>query len=206
MTTNILSKLPSVLVDTNFLDADDHARMLEEALASEDEYEPSLIGHYDDGLENSGGRVNETVRQSAARRLPQELARIFKARVLRDADKIAERIGVAFPEEQKFELEAVRSGDGDFFATHYDTNRGPLTSRRVISAVYYYCKTPRRFSGGGLRLYSLDQSTSMTVEPNDNTVVIFPSMFPHEVLPVSLPSDTFEDGRFSVNCWIHKLV
>lgn len=206
MTSNILSKLPSVLVDPDFLEAEDHARLLDEALASEDEYKPSLIGHYDNGREDSGGRVNKTVRQSAARRLPKEFAAIFKARVLEDADKIARQIGVAFPEERKFEIEAVHSGDGAFFATHYDTNRGPLTSRRVISAVYYYCKAPKQFSGGGLRLYSLDQSASMTVEPNDNTVVFFPSMFPHEVLPVSLPSNTFEDGRFSVNCWIHKLV
>jgi len=206
MNSAIISRLPSVLAEPDFLAPIDHARLLEDSLLSEAAYVPSSVFNYDDGQESFTAGRDPKVRTSVVRRLPKELSELFKEKVLSDADRIAREIGVAFPEQRGFEIEAIQNGDGAFFSTHIDTTRGPLASRRVISAVYYYSKSPRQFSGGALKLYSLDRSNSITIEPDDNKIVFFSSMFPHEVLPVSLPSDAFENGRFSVNCWVHKLL
>jgi Rps23 Pro-64 3,4-dihydroxylase Tpa1-like proline 4-hydroxylase len=42
------------------------------------------------------------------------------------------------------------------------------------------------------------------IEPANDTLVFFPSWYPHEVLPVSCPSGRFEDSRFAINCWVHR--
>lgn len=201
-----MSRLPRVLIQRDFLNAADHARLLDESLRVEDDYVPSSIFKYTDDMDDIAiGKDNKT-RKSLVRQLPKDQAKLIKDKVLSCSDRIEAEIGVSFPSECKFEIEAVQNGDGAFFATHTDTTRGPLATRRVISAVYYYSKNPRVFSGGELKLYSLDRSASICVEPEDNSIVFFSSMFAHEVLPVSLKTGAFGDGRFSVNCWVHKVI
>jgi len=67
---------------------------------------------------------------------------------------------------------------------------------------------PKAFSGGVLRLHSLaasgHQGTFVDIPPDYDTLVFFPSMFPHEVLPVKSPSGKFMDSRFAINCWIYQ--
>jgi Rps23 Pro-64 3,4-dihydroxylase Tpa1-like proline 4-hydroxylase len=43
-----------------------------------------------------------------------------------------------------------------------------------------------------------------TIEPRNNSIVFFQSFYLHEVLPVSCPSKTFSDSRFTVNGWVRK--
>ncbi|MBS0245360.1 MAG: 2OG-Fe(II) oxygenase [Proteobacteria bacterium] len=109
----------------------------------------------------------------------------------------------------KFELELVAHNDGAFFARHIDTRIGRGRSgSRAISAVYYFHREPRAFSGGVLRLYSVAASgapgSSADVPPDNDTLVYFPSWYPHEVTAVTCPSGAFEDSRFAINCWIHR--
>ena len=81
-------------------------------------------------------------------------------------------------------------------------------SDRLLSAVYYFHAEPKAFSGGALRLYPFgakkDEDSFADVQPEQNTLLVFPSWAPHEVLPVSCPSGRFSDSRFAVNCWIHR--
>jgi Rps23 Pro-64 3,4-dihydroxylase Tpa1-like proline 4-hydroxylase len=42
----------------------------------------------------------------------------------------------------------------------------------------------------------------LTVEPNQNTLVAFPSWARHEVRRVDCSSRTFADYRFAVNIWL----
>jgi Rps23 Pro-64 3,4-dihydroxylase Tpa1-like proline 4-hydroxylase len=104
-----------------------------------------------------------------------------------------------------FELELVAHGDGAFFARHIDTL---MHRRRVISAVYYFFSLPKAFSGGVLRLHSMaatgQEGTYVDIPPDYNTLVFFPSTFPHEVLPVKSPSGAFLDSRFAINIWIYE--
>jgi hypothetical protein len=105
---------------------------------------------------------------------------------------------------------------GAFFAHHSDLpvgrGRKPLggdktgKQDRLISAVYYFHGRPKRFSGGTLRLYRLgDHDASgdfIEFEPEQNSLVVFPSWVRHEVRPVSCPDCSFEDYRFAVNAWL----
>src|SRR5262249_27282981 len=109
-----------------------------------------------------------------------------------------------------FELELVAHGDGAFFARHLDTtvtNQGRPASDRIVSAVYYFHAQPKAFSGGVLRLHSLaasgKQGTFIDIPPDYDSLVFFPSMFPHEVLPVK-SSGKFLDSRFAINCWVRR--
>jgi SM-20-related protein len=135
----------------------------------------------------------------------------LRARVLETLPAMVEQLGASRFEPTRLELEMVAHGDGAFYAKHRDTNisLGPaLSNRRVISAVYYFHRIPKSFSGGALRIYPFaggnEASAFADIEPTDDTLVFFPSWFPHEVLPVVCPSGRFEDSRFAINCWIRR--
>lgn len=100
-------------------------------------------------------------------------------------------------------------GDGGYFKTHVDTVER-IERVRVLSCIYYFAEAPRRFGGGELRLHGFPDPfhesprSIVDVAPETDKLVVFPSWLDHEVLPVHLPSDVWLDGRFSVNCWIHR--
>jgi SM-20-related protein len=114
-------------------------------------------------------------------------------------------------EPKEFEITAF--GDGGHFGNHIDT--AERTRRvRILSCVYYFAATPRRFTGGELRLYGLPTLSGskdggrvpfVDVMPETDTLVVFPSWLRHEVLPVRVPSGAWADGRFTINCWIHRM-
>lgn len=110
------------------------------------------------------------------------------------------------------ELHMTVHGDGDFFRIHNDT-AAPEIERRTISFVYYFMvRQPCGFSGGTLRLYETINSQPprpeptrfQDVTPTDNMIVFFDSRLLHEVLPLHVPSGTFEDARFTLNGWLQR--
>ena len=107
------------------------------------------------------------------------------------------------PFHPTFELELIAHGDGAFFTRHIDTL---MHRRRIISAVYYFFSLPKSFSGGVLRLHSMAASgregTFVDIPPDYDTLIFFPSTFPHEVLPIKSPSGAFLNSRFAINCWM----
>ena len=79
-----------------------------------------------------------------------------------------------------------------------------MISYRAISAVYYFYRLPRSFSGGVLRLHSIGKEGSFVdIEPMNDRLIFFPPWFPHEVMPVVSPSGSFERSRFAINCWVY---
>jgi len=109
----------------------------------------------------------------------------------------------------RIEIQATASNDGDYFRLHPDSDgKDP----REISFVYFLHSEPRRFSGGELRIFNtkvVDGQVSRadhshTVSPRQDSLVFFPSMNQHEVLPVRVPSKQFGDSRFTINGWIHR--
>ena len=92
-----------------------------------------------------------------------------------------------------------RYGNGDFYHKHQDTRWDHITYR-LVSLVYYVNKTPQGFKGGSLTLWK--GAESLKIEPRHNRAVVFPSFMMHEVEPLTLDSDQWEDGRFSLNYWI----
>jgi len=104
--------------------------------------------------------------------------------------------------------------DGGYFGPHIDTDER-IDRVRVLSCVYYFAATPRRFSGGELRLYGFPTLSAgketgpppfVDVTPETDSMVVFPSWLRHEVLPVRVPSGTWADARFTINCWIHRVI
>jgi hypothetical protein len=113
-------------------------------------------------------------------------------------------------EPREFVVTAYR--DGGHIGEHIDTYERPEWVR-ILSCVYYFAVTPRRFSGGELRLYGLPKgpaverqlnSSYVDVEPRTDTLVVFPSWLRHQVMPVQVPSGAWLDSRFTVNCWMHR--
>ena len=84
-----------------------------------------------------------------------------------------------------------------------------IVANRRISCVYYFHRTPQRFTGGELKLYDTWITPSgttgapphTTLAPVDNSIVFFPSDAFHEVCPVQADSDAFDDSRFTVTIW-----
>lgn len=204
MSQTIFASPPSVHIEPSFLEPADHADLLADTLANEIGYEPSQVTRYEGG-EVKESRRNERTRRSRSRDLDERFVALFHRKVREIASQISKATGMPFPQEHKFETEASYYGDGAFFANHIDTITGKQDNHRVISAIYYYSRVPKAFGGGELTLYSIDKSASITVEPEDNSMVFFPSFFPHEVLPVSVSSGLFADGRFSINCWVQRI-
>ncbi len=107
------------------------------------------------------------------------------------------------------DIQLTASNDGDFFKVHQDNSSEEITGRE-ISFVYYFHSEPKAFTGGQLKLYNsqdgaVQQSkkrTAQTITPRQNTLVLFPSSYDHEVLPVRCQSRKFVDSRFTVNGWI----
>lgn len=107
-----------------------------------------------------------------------------------------------------FEVELAAHGNGAFFSRHQDTFVRPnAKTDRLITMVYYFHAAPKAFSGGCLRLHPFTPGglagKHFDVEPANDTAVFFLSWFPHEVLPITCPTDDFMASRFAVNCWIH---
>lgn len=130
----------------------------------------------------------------------------FRDKMKRQFADFCAGTGVAIFDVAHFELAMAVHRDGGFFKRHIDTfsqqNRGQ--SDRMISAVYYFHRVPKRFSGGQLSLQSTGSEEEVLIEPVHNRLVVFPSFSPHEVFPIRIPGDRFEDARFSLVCWFHR--
>jgi Rps23 Pro-64 3,4-dihydroxylase Tpa1-like proline 4-hydroxylase len=106
------------------------------------------------------------------------------------------------------EMQLTAHNDGCFYKIHNDSG-SPETNTRIITYVYYFYREPKNFSGGNLRLYTtewqngyaLNEREFIDIQPHNNSIVFFDSRCKHEVMPVSCPSQRFEDGRFTLNGW-----
>jgi Rps23 Pro-64 3,4-dihydroxylase Tpa1-like proline 4-hydroxylase len=177
--------------------------MMDWALANEARFKPGPVRK---------GEVRSEVRSSKVLRDlgPSRLA--LETRLLHHLPHIIEDLGVAPFAPGRIEFEMAVHNDGDRFVLHTDTYRGdarPEDGDRMLSGVYYFHREPKAFGGGELRLYRFGATRAapsdfVEVEPEQNTLAIFPSWAPHEVRPVACPSQAFADSRFSVNCWIYR--
>ena len=96
------------------------------------------------------------------------------------------------------EVQMTRSGNGHYFKEHND-NGTPDTAMRRITFVYYFLlNEPKAFTGGEL---IINADPPVTILPNHNSIVWFPSHLMHELMPVQ-STENFQDGRTTLNGWI----
>lgn len=105
------------------------------------------------------------------------------------------------------ETQASRYGDNEqFYTWHIDRM---FTKERMITFVYYPQPEPFNYSGGEIQFSPypivdnkpLSEEGIITIKPKHDFGLFFTSTTPHRVLKTKSP-ETFEDGRFSINCWI----
>ena len=206
---NIVDRLPPFGLVREFLGPEAVEQLLAYAQSNEHLFQESTVGYKEGREVNRKQRCSSVLRGGVLRENGDFPTRL-EARLSQMMPAMIERLGKTPFVPHQFEIEMVAHGDGAFFTQHVDlaTDDRQLESDRVISCVYYFHAVPKAFSGGVLRLHSLGASgrpgTFVDIEPLSDTMVYFPSWFPHEVLPVSCPSGCFIDSRFAINCWIHR--
>ena len=158
--------------------------------------------------------VDKRSRDSVYLRDLGEFAAPFKAAVSTIVRPALQALHLIEPQVEPAEFELTAYGDGAHIGEHIDTRGHTSRSVRVLSCVYYFAATPRRFSGGELRLFGLPkfaagggaspEASFVDIEPETDSLVVFPSWLRHQVLPVRVPSRRWAEARFTVNCWIHR--
>ena len=191
-----------------FLGAAEHEQVMDFAQANLASFQES---HVLRGVEQA---YDTTVRSSRVAMEPKEIASWFKPLVVAALPQVFARLGCEAFEVAKVELQMTAHLDGDFYAMHNDNSHGHRQGHdsdgRRISFVYYFCREPKRFTGGDLRLFDTDlkrgafrKEVFSRVAPDDNTIVFFPSAAMHEVGRLEMQSLDSADGRFTLNGWLH---
>lgn len=141
-----------------------------------------------------------------------EFAAPIKIFVAAVAGPAIQGLNLTEPQFEPKEFEITAYPDGGHISEHIDT-RAVSDRVRILSCVYYFSATPRRFTGGELRLYGYPKRTAagemapspyVDIEPETDTLIIFPAWLRHEVRPVHVPSGAWADSRFTINCWIYR--
>lgn len=198
--------IPPHALHRAFLPAEEHGALLAWTLASERLFAPSLVDRRGYAPERRTS-LSLALRDHAA-----DLAKRLSTRLRAAVPALAESAGMRpFEPSGGLELDLVAYGDGARFHRHRDILRAgeQAESDRVLSAVYYFFREPKAFSGGALRLYRFGVGDPgpgdyALVEPEQNALVAFPAFAEHEVMSVRCPSGRFEDYRFALNCWFHR--
>jgi SM-20-related protein len=192
---------------SDFLSAADRTALLEWVFENKARFEVSSL---------AGGVIDPKRRISERLTDLGPLESMFSNQIRGLGADVFEKTGTPPFEIEYIELEIAAHGDGAHFAMHTDIpigeGRKPLggdrtkTQDRLLSGVYYFYREPKGFSGGQLRLHRFGSDNVpgdyVDLEPQQNSLVIFPSWTNHEVLKVSCPSRAFEDSRFAINCWL----
>jgi predicted 2-oxoglutarate/Fe(II)-dependent dioxygenase YbiX len=194
----------SNLVGSGVTDPVPVSRLVDHAVKNQKQFKSATI-------REPGGQqavVNEKMRRAVTLDDLGEFETLFAERIKQHLHEVLPRIGVKPFEVGKIEMQLTASQDGDYFRLHKDTD---ANDTRRVSFVYFFHAEPRRFSGGELRIYPTQMINgrlqpadhAATLSPRQDSIVFFPSLNDHEVLPVHVPSHEFRDSRFTVNGWIH---
>lgn len=193
--------MPPYLVVRDFLEEDTVERLLKFTLAHERAFEPTTVGRVEGGVINPALRVSVGIRELG------EFRPVLKSKILPLVPELVAKLRTTPIAVPKLELHLVAHNDRAFYTRHTDTRTASdQYSIRVLSAVYYFHAEPKAFTGGALRLFAIGggDDNYADIEPAHNSLLVFPSWAPHEVMPVSCPSKRFIDSRFSISCWIRR--
>lgn len=204
--------LPPTLHLHDFLDRDEHAALLDWVDSNRERFEAAHVDYGDDQ------RIDDRIRVALNLRDLGPLKSVLTERLLAVLPRIVESIGGRISSSPSLELELTAYGDGAFFRIHEDIPVGRARDKiakgkkdRLLSAVYYFHRQPKAFTGGELRTYrwgadmnDLREGDYRDLPPDDNSLVAFPSWATHEVRPVACESQRFEDYRYALNCWYRE--
>ncbi len=187
----------------NFLSLEEHQAALELAFANQERFFSSQV------LNNA-----KEDRQSSVfvmKNIP-DFYEMMRQKVLAVRPQVLEQLKIEPFLVSWLEMQLTAHNHGDFYKIHNDAAPGEHSWNRVLTYVYYFYQEPQSFYGGNLRIYDtiiqgdnvMIQDQFKIIEPQNNTIVFFDSRAKHEVMPVICPSQKFENGRFTINGWIHR--
>lgn len=179
-------------VRKNFLGDELAAQALDTALQRE---------AFNDGRVGShNARVDSEVRQTLVAGGVAKYFPFLIERLLAELPSIAAEVGMKGFVSESADKVLLAYKDGHFYARHIDTfvQGEAVIPPRKLTCVYYFHHSPKRFSGGQIRLYPLVGDEYVELDPDHDQLVAFPSFMPHEVLPVSVPGNQLSDSRFAI--------
>jgi Rps23 Pro-64 3,4-dihydroxylase Tpa1-like proline 4-hydroxylase len=186
----------------NFLNEDKLTELIRFVAENEANFESSSLIDYN----AEDGYIDAAFRRSRVLYSIDDNAEAFADLVRTAIPDIVKQFGMDdFPIEE-IEAQITASNDGDYFKLHSDNSHVPT---RALSYVYFFHKEPKAFEGGELRIYypnvednKINYEKYETITPHRNTIIFFPSILEHEVLPITCCSNSFRDSRFTFNGWI----
>jgi SM-20-related protein len=193
----------------SFLTDEEHRHLLAFVRVHDAELVPSQVV-----ASGSASRQDDEYRRSRVLYAIDEIWPFFEARLEALLPHLRKELGVLWVPLHGIERQLTSSGDGDFFRTHTDV-AGGAESGRILTFVYYFNAEPRGYAGGALRLYDsvvrddgyLDRGEMyVDLEPRNNSIVFFPPLLHHEILPVQTTAEGIEGRRLTINGWFLKQV
>lgn len=197
-----------VFIKKDFLTKRELRSLTKYVLAHEADFTPSTV--VPDGVPDA--ETDFSYRKSRVLYDLGEYGTLIQERLLALLPEVLTRFQRAEFPIATVDIQTTASNNGDFFKVHRDNSAvEPLDiPLREVTYVYYFNTEPKAFSGGQLRLYNSKdgevqnsgQQSAKTITPRQNTLVLFPSFYDHEVLPVRCPTGKFANSRFTVNGWV----
>lgn len=192
---------PIIIID-NFVGRAGAEQLCQYAIAHESDFSPSKVAAANAAI------IDESRRVSKVNRDIGPVMPLIEPAIRNAVDEAIPKLGLVNVDSYLLEPELTWCGDGAFFKMHADALHREPAHQRVMTVVYYFYKEPKAFTGGQLCLYGLgadaNSSAQQEIDPRFDRAVLFPSWFPHEVLPVQCSSAAFADGRFAISCWVRK--
>lgn len=189
----------------NFLTAAQQDVLFEAVGMGPGHFEPAGVYNSD---EQRSVDLEFRVAAVAERPVRRQIRPWFLKELMPVVHRAVERFGIDDMQECHAEFQVTAHRGGGFFRPHRDNK---TMKDRQISYIYYFYAEPKPFVGGELLLYDTCLAPSRfhpsgfsRIEPARNSLVLFPSSYYHEVLPVRCESEAFEDSRFTVNGWVHR--
>lgn len=194
---------PRILVRDSYLAEDEAAALLAHALANEAAFDAAKV--------TAAGKsdVVKAERDGLMHTPPDDLLSVFRTRMERDFTTICSELGIRPFQLHSFETYMTAHGDGGFFHEHMDAmtakSRAITDSDRIVSLILYLHAEPKAFSGGELCLRDFAaREKAVEIEPAHNRLVALPSIAPHSIARVGVPSGAYSDSRFAVNCFFRR--
>lgn len=184
----------------NFFTKDETNRLLDYVLKNESEFVPTSTSTND-----------LDYRRSMIIYSFPEFSQLITKRIKAILPDVFRKVNLEPFPISEIETQLTSHNDGNYYKIHND-NGSTDTATREFTYVYYFYREPKAFSGGELLIYDskiennfyVNADTFHTVEPRNNSIVFFLSRYLHEVLPVSCPSQSFADSRFTINGWVRR--
>jgi SM-20-related protein len=194
-----LVRHPVVQIDS-FLTGSEVAWLMDLVFAAEASFVPSRVSDNKDDY-----------RHSLMLGASQPVRDLFVRKITALMPEVMPRLRIGRFAVGAIDCQITASIDGSYFKAHTDAGVNE-TWKRQYTYVYYFCREPKGFTGGELRIYDdtirngklVATDSYQIIEPRHNTIVFFQAAVMHEVMPVRVPSRQFRDARFTVNGWIER--